>query len=294
MKAIVSISCCCILSMVPHVFSASRQQSAGVIKVDARLVEVYATIYDHKGRYVDGLSLDSFQILEDGKPQKITNFEATTESLSCAILLDTTGSMAEALPRVKNSIVKLLDALSPQDSVAIYTFDQRLVVRQEFTTDKSAAKRAVLRTRAEGSTALFDALSEVAQDVSTRSGKKALVVFTDGDDNASALNASAAVARAKKAGVPLYAIAEGEATHSQKLKKLLDDLSEATGGAAYQVKNPDDIEPVFREISQGLQHLYMIAYQPPLGPAGKWRKVSLMVKGLKDCRIRAKEGYFPN
>jgi VWFA-related protein len=93
------------LSMAAHVLSASSQQSPGVIKVDVRLVEVYATIYDHKGRYVDGLSRDSFQIFEDGKPQEITNFEATTESLSCAILLDTTGSMAEALPRVKYSIV---------------------------------------------------------------------------------------------------------------------------------------------------------------------------------------------
>src|SRR5258708_36915876 len=106
--------------------------------------------------------------------------------------------MSEALPRVKNSIVKLIDELGPQDSVAIYTFDERRDVRQEFTTNKDAAKRAILRTRAQGRTALFDALSEVAQDISKRPGKKVLVVFTDGDDNASALNANSAIARAKK------------------------------------------------------------------------------------------------
>jgi len=75
-----------------------------------------------------------------------------------------------------------------------------LTVRQEFTTDKDAAKRAILRTRAQGRTALFDALSQVAQDISKRPGKKTLIVFTDGDDNSSALNANAAVGRAKKVG----------------------------------------------------------------------------------------------
>jgi Ca-activated chloride channel family protein len=269
------------------------QEPTSIIKVQVRLVEVYASIHDHKGHFVDGLSREDFQVSEDGKPQQIASFDSTSQSLSCAILLDTTESMNEALPRVKNSIVKLIDELSPQDSIAIYTFDQRLVIRQEFTTDKSAAKRAALRTRAEGATALFDALSEAAQELSQRSGKKVLILFTDGDDNSSALNASAAVARAKKAGVPLYTIAEGEATRSKNLRKLLDDLSQRTGGAAYEVKRPGDIEQVFHEISEDLRHLYMISYRPPSGPSdGKWRKIDLLVKGPKDYHVRAKEGYF--
>ena len=270
------------------------QQIPGAIRVEVHLVEVYATVYDHKGSFVDGLARDSFQVFDDGKSEQITNFETSGQSLSCGILLDTTGSMAEALPRVKNSIVKLIDALDPQDSVAIYTFDSRLTVQQEFTSDKQAAKRAILRTRAEGQTALFDALSEAAQEVAGRAGKKALVVFTDGDDNASALNATAAITRAKKLGIPLYAIAEGEATRSHNLRKILDELSERTGGAAYQVKKASEIEDVFRKIAEDLKHLYMIAYQPP-GSAGdsKWHKIEVAVRGVKDYRIRAREGYFP-
>jgi len=275
------------------VVGAYGQEPTTVIKVQVRLVEVYASIHDQKGHFVDGLNRESFQVLEDGKPQQIAAFDSTSQSLSCAILLDTTGSMNEALPRVKNSIVKLIDELDPQDSVAIYTFDQRLVIRQEFTTDKNAAKRAVLRARAEGATALFDALSEAAQELSQRSGKKILILFTDGDDNSSALNANAAVARAKKAGVPLYTIAEGEAAHSKNLRKLLDDLSRRTGGAAYEVKKPGEIEQVFHEISEDLRHLYMISYRPPQGAnGGKWRKIDLLLNGPKDCHIRAKEGYF--
>jgi len=282
-----------LLVALSFVLGTYGQEPATVIKVQVRLVEVYASIHDKKGHFVDGLSRENFEVLEDGKPQQIAAFDSTTQSLSCAILLDTTGSMGEALPRVKNAMVKLIDELGPADSVAIYTFDERLVIRQDFTTDKNVAKRAALRTRAEGAAALFDALSEAAQELSRRSGKKVLILFTDGDDNSSALNASAAVARAKKAGVPLYTIAEGEATHSHNLRKLLDELSERTGGAAYEVKKPAEMEQVFHEISEDVRHLYMISYRPPEGANdGKWRKIDVLVKGPKDYRVRAKEGYF--
>lgn len=272
---------------------SSQQQAMPAIKVDTRLVEVYASVHDHHGRFVDGLSRESFQVLEDGKPQQVSDFEATTQSISCAILLDTTGSMAEALPRVKNSVVKLIDELDEGDSVGIFTFDQQLVVRQEFTGDKSAAKRAVLRTRAAGQTALFDAMSQASQELSKRPGKKVLILFTDGDDNSSALNADAAVNRAKKDGIPLYAIAEGEATHSQKLRKLLNDLSERTGGATYEAKKPGEIEEIFHAIAEDIRHLYMLTYRPPTDqPGGKWRRIELLVRGAKEYRIRAKTGYF--
>ena len=278
---------------LPRVLRAGAAQTPGAIRVEVHLVEVYATIYDHNGHFVDGLSQDSFQILEDGKPQEIASFETSAQSLSCAILLDTTASMADALPRVKNSIVKLIDELGPQDSVAVYSFDERLVVRQPFTTDKSAAKRAVLRTRAQGRTALFDAMTQTSLDISKRPGRKTLIVFTDGDDNASALNANAAVAGANRVGIPVYAIAEGEAMQSRNLKKLLDEITGRTGGAAYLVRRSGDIDQLFHRIAQDLQHLYMLSYQPASTPAdGKWHKIELVVKGLKDPRIRAKEGYY--
>src|SRR5712664_217475 len=286
--------CVAALTLVLVSGASPAHQIPGAIKVEVHLVEVYATVHDHKGGYVDGLARDNFQVFDDGQAERITNFETSGQSLSCGILLDTTGSMAEALPRVKNSIVKLIDALDPLDSVGIYTFDSRLTVRQEFTTDKQAAKRAILRTRAEGQTALFDALSQAAQEVAGRAGKKALIVSTDGDDNASVLNATAAVTRAKKLGIPLYAIAEGEATRSHNLRKILDELSERTGGTAYQVKKASEIEEVFQKIAEDLKHLYVIAYQPPANANdAKWHKIEVAIRGVKDYRIRAREGYFP-
>lgn len=273
---------------------SAAQDSLATIKVNVRLVEVYATVLDHKGKYVDGLRSEDFRILEDGQPQKISIFESNADSLSCAILLDTTGSMREALPRVKNSVVKLIDELGPEDSVAIFTFDDHLTIRQDFTTDKDAAKRAVLRTRAEGSTALFDAISEASDELAKRRGKKAFIVFTDGDDNSSLLTASGAITHAKKVGIPLYAIAEGEATRSSQLGNVLNELSENTGGVAYKVKKADDIEEVFQTIAANLHHLYLISYKPQDdGSDGRWRKIDILVSGVENYRLRAKQGYFP-
>jgi Ca-activated chloride channel homolog len=273
----------------------SAQDSLATIKVNVRLVEVYATVLDHKGKYVDGLRRDDFQILEDGKPQRISIFESNAGALSCAILLDTTGSMREALPRVKNSVTKLIDELAPQDSVAIFTFDDHLTVRQDFTTDRDAAKRAVLRTRAAGNTALFDAISDAAEELAKRPGKKALIVFTDGDDNSSLLTAAGAIAQAKKVGIPLYAIAEGEATQSSELSKVLNELSENTGGVSYRVKKPDDIEEIFQTVANNLRHLYLMTYKPSAeGTDGKWRKIEILVSGVENYHLRAKQGYFPH
>lgn len=269
------------------------QDSMSTIKVNVRLVEVYATVLDHKGKYVDGLKQDDFKVLEDGKPQRISTFESNTDALSCAILLDTTGSMREALPRVKNSVVKLIDELGPEDAIAIYTFDDHLTVRQDFTTDKEAAKRAVLRTRAEGKTALFDALSEASEELAKRRGKKAFIFFTDGDDNSSSLTASGAIAHAKKVGIPLYAIAEGEATHSSELGKVLSELSESTGGVAYRVRKADDIEEIFHTIADSLRHLYLMSYKPGEVADGRWRKIDILVSGNESYKLRAKQGYFP-
>lgn len=285
----------CALLLLPALLaSGMAQDSLGTIKVNVRLVEVYATVLDHKGKFVDGLQSENFQILENGRPQRISIFESNTDALSCAILLDTTGSMREALPRVKNSVVKLMDTLDPQDSVAIFTFDDHLTVRQDFTTDKDAAKRAVLRTRAQGSTALFDAISEASEELAKRRGKKALIVFTDGDDNSSLLTAGAAIAQARRVGIPLYAIAEGEATHSSELGKVLNELSENTGGVAYRVKKADEIEEIFQTIASNLRHLYLLSYKP-LGDSsdGRWRKIDIQISGVQDYRLRAKQGYFP-
>jgi VWFA-related protein len=256
------------------------------------MVEVYATVLDHRGRYLDDLPRDAFHILDNGTPQPIVSFENSATELSCAILLDTTGSMAAALPKVKNAIHRLIDDFRESDWVAVYGFSTGVETLQEFTRDRNAAKKAVSRTRAEGGTALFDAISRVAGEISHRNGKKAIIVFTDGDDNASVLNVRRAIERAKKMGVPLYTAAEGEALHQPQLLSQLKELAQLTGGKAYAVKNLNDVSTIFQDISQELRHTYLLAFQPPEAPSGDWRPIQLSLSGVKDYKIQAKAGYF--
>ncbi len=269
-------------------------QERPTFKAESRLVEVYATVLDQRGRYVDDLSRSAFRILDNGAPQNIVSFENSATQVSCAILLDTTGSMAAALPKVKSAIYKLIDQFRDGDLVAIYTFSSALDKAQDFTADRSAAKRAVARTRAEGATALFDAVSRVALDVSERKGKKAIVVFTDGDDNASVLNARRATDRAKKLGIPVYTVAEGGALRQTALLNLLKDVARVTGGKSYVPKNLNAVAGIFDDIAEELRHTYWLSYQAPPATDSNWRRIDVQLNSAAAEKVHAKEGYLPN
>lgn len=269
----------------------ARAQDA-VFRADVRMVEVYATVFDGRGKFVDGLTRDRFALVEDGRPVTIDAFEGSGSALSCAILLDTTGSMNKELPVVKNSISELIDAMQVSDSFALFAFSTSLEMLQDFTTDKKAAKNSVLRVRAAGSTALFDAISQAARAVAARKGRKSLVVFTDGQDNASVLTASAAIQRARRSGIPIYTIAEGAALKDRKLVRQLEEIANNTGGKSYEAVKASQIGDVFSDISADIQHTYLLAYRQPAGPAASWRKIQVDVRGVKNFKVRAKEGYY--
>jgi VWFA-related protein len=288
------IAICCLSFALYPLPQSSAQDDFTSYRIDGRLVEVYATVVDQRGHFVDGLAADAFRVLDNGKQQRLKHFESQAEAMHCAILLDTTGSMSTALPRLKNSVIDLINALGPEDYVAVYTFTEQLVVQQDFTQDKDAARRAVLRLRPGGRTALFNALSEAAETMRNQSGKKAMVVFTDGDDNASVLNSEAAVNRARVDGVPLFTVAEGEALDSSDLKKVLASLSTSTGGAAFEVDDQKSMDAIFQRISNQLRHMYLLAYTPSIDAGEKdWRRIDVQVDSVQDARIRAKSGYFP-
>ncbi len=262
-------------------------------RADARLVEVYATVTDSRGRYIDDLTQDQFTILEQGEPRAAAGFESRSTEVSVALLLDTTGSMQAALPALKNAALKLIGDLRASDWVAVYSFNNTVSELQPFSTDKNAAKRAVLGTEPFGETALYDALARVNRDLSGRSGKKVIVVFTDGDDNASTITAQAAIQRAKAAGVPVYTIAQGAALTNPEFLKQLSGVSQATGGAAYAIHNPAEIRGVFENVSQDLLHTYFFAFQPAPAENHEYRRIEVTIRGSKPYKVRAREGFYP-
>ncbi len=263
-----------------------------LFKADGRIVEVYTTVTDSRGRYVDDLAAGQFKILEEGNPKQVMAFENHNDPVSVALLFDTTGSMANTLPLLKAAAMQLVDDLRPTDSVAVYTFSDSVSENQPLTTDKDAAKRAIFKTHAMGNTALYDALVRVNRDLSSRGGKKFIIVFTDGSDNASMLTPAAPVERAKSTGIPIYTIAEGDALHEQQLIGELTRISQATGGSHFLIHRLSDIAPVFEKVSQDLMHGYLIAFQPSPGDTHEWRKIEVVPGGTKGLQVRAREGFY--
>jgi Ca-activated chloride channel homolog len=274
--------------------SLPAQEPVPVFRSEVAIVEVFAAVLDQKGRHVGGIPQQRFVVLDNGKPQPIVSFEAETTDIKCAILLDSTGSMQDTLPVMKNATIRLIERFRPNDWFALYSFNTSLTPLIDFTQDRTAAKRAVLRVRTGGATALFDSISKVAADMAGDKGKRAIIVFTDGQDNASALNAKSALARVRKVGVPLYTVAYGEALKNRVLTDSLRSIAKETGGESFQAKRSQDIEDVFNEISGDLKNTYMITYAVPPSENNRWHQIQLTVRDMSGVQIRAREGYTPN
>lgn len=258
---------------------------------EARLVEIHAGVYDRRGRSVPGLARESFAVLDAGTPRQVEIFEPGEAPLTLAILLDVTGSMDSALPTLKIAANDLISQLRQGDSVAVFGFRDRLETVQDFTTDHKAAMLAVRRIRTEGRTALFDATARVSAITARQKGRKAIVVFTDGEDNASTLTRQRAMEAAKRHGIPCYLIAQGEALKSKRLIQTLEQMASDTGGDSFRVNKVKDIAEVFTAISRDLKSTYLLAFRAH-AEERKWYPLAVSIRDRKDLKVRCREGYY--
>jgi Ca-activated chloride channel homolog len=262
-----------------------------LFRASGRLVEINATVTDDKGKLLDGLRAENFAVLDRGQAMSVTAFENGAAPLSCVLLLDTSQSMDAAIAALKAAAMRLIAGLRPGDSIAVYSLNGGISELQPFTTDKVAATRAVLSTELGELTALYDGLVRVNRDLAGRTGKKVIVVLTDGEDTASTLSAETAVLRAKTAGVPIYTVAQGHAVGNAALLKELRDMSQATGGKAFAIRTAAEIGPVFDGVLEDLLHGYLLAFVPAGGEDRSWRRIE--VKLRRPGKVRAREGYYP-
>jgi VWFA-related protein len=261
-------------------------------RASGRLVEVYASITDARGRVIDSLRRDQFTILDEGRPRNIAAFENETSAISCALLLDTSQSMEKAMPTLRSAAMKLIGGLRPDDSVAVYSLNGGISELQPFTKDKTLAARVALRAELGELTALYDGLVRVNRDLAARTGKKAMVVFTDGEDNSSTLSADIAILRARTQGIPIYTIAQGHALGHASLLQDLSGISLATGGLSFRIQSAAEIAGVFESVLQDLLHGYLLAFQPPAAEDREWRKIEVRLHA--PTNVRARQGYYPD
>lgn len=288
--------CLCLLLFYPTSFSADEKSEVKTLRIDVRMVEVYASVFDRGGKYLPGLRLSDFRIVENGAVQSISSFESSSAALTLALLVDTTGSMLKPLPHVKNAVADLLGQINPKDRFGLFAFNNKLQVVVPFTKDRRVALRSLFRLRATGSTALFDSLAQLAPHLARITGKKAILLFTDGEDTSSVLSMEDSVRTIKRVGIPVYTVSQGLALDSKLLLERLSEISKATGGVAFTIRNPEEIGEVFSAIVEDLKHLYLLGYYPPATINSNrqgWRRIQVLVPSHKNSQVRAKEGFLP-
>ena len=262
------------------------------VTVDA--VELYTSVTE-KGRPVQGLQASNFKVFEDGAIQKIESFEFVKNlPLSVGVVLDTSASMLEALPETQKAALAFLDfSIGPKDRAFTVSFDNEPYLLSKPTNRKDKLFRSLAGLRAEGSTALYDAIIYGLYQFTGIKGKKALVLLSDGKDTASKFDFETTTEYVRKAGIQIYAIGLGISGADLEVKYKLNKLAQATGGQTFYVDSAKNLEAVYRQINEDLRSQYLLTYYSTNASGKeKWRKVEVKVEP-SNLQARTLSGYYP-
>ena len=254
------------------------------------LVEVYASVVDANGQPVRGLTVDDFEVFEDGEPQKVSAFTAGDFPLTAALALDRSFSMAgKPMTIVKGAARAFLHALRPADEAVIIGVGSQVTVLAHARSSRAEQLAAVEGLSAWGTTPLHDAIMAAIENVDGARGRRALVILSDGDDRYSDATAADAIARARRSNVMVYPIALGKTR-----PPLFAELSTLTGGRSFHARDLQGLDSTLQTIAAQLREQYLIGYspsRPPLSGANEWRSITVRVK-KPGVSVRARDGYY--
>ena len=300
-----------ILSLCATVVAAQEPPN---IKVDVNLVNLACSVRDARGALAAQLTRDDFEVVEDGVAQKLSFFGRSLDlPLTLGLIVDVSGSQEEFAKQHHRDIDEFLKrVLRPQDRAFLICFGNHLRLVSDFSSDSGQLMDQLKRFEhgergfpelgprdedRDGGTALFDALIYSSEKFQNEPGRKALVVFSDGEDNASAHHLIDAIEAAQGSGAVAYAIRYTEMKHGRLNARnkygtrVLDRLAQDTGGRAFDALKVD-LKDAFEEIEQELRSLYELAYASTSPAAeGSFRKVTVRVK-QPGYKVRTKAGYF--
>ncbi|HWM93691.1 MAG TPA: VWA domain-containing protein [Thermoanaerobaculia bacterium] len=263
-------------------------------EVEVNLVELYVAVTDRSGDLVKGLTVDDFEVLESGKKQEISKFELVENlPLTVGILLDTSGSMRSSLVQAQEAAGSFLrGVMTPRDRSFAVSFASKPRLNMPPTDDVEAVVRGFEDLQAVGDTALHDALVHSLYYFRGIKGQRALVLLSDGDDNASYIAYNDALEYARRSGVAVYAIGFNLPGLATGLRSKLSELSETSGGKAFFTSKAEELPAIYEQIERELRSRYLVAYNSnqASGKPGAFREVEVKVKrGLK---ARTARGYY--
>ncbi len=261
---------------------------------NVKAVELYTSVLA-RGRPVTGLKKEAFQVLEDGVLQDLDGFEVVTNlPLSLGIGVDTSGSMEESIVEAQKAAVEFLkDVMTKRDRTFLVTFDNEPQLVSRFTTDREKLAQALAGLRAQGSTALWDALVYGLYQYQGTKGRKAYVILTDGEDRCSHFTFDAALDYAKKTGVAVYFIGLRIGSTQLDVRHKLGRIARETGGTVYYVDSARGLARIYAEINEELRSQYLLSYVPQnKSVSNQWRKIEVKMTP-SNMAARTISGYYP-
>lgn len=291
------------------------------IVTEVNLVDVLFTVLDRRNKLVTGLEKDDFKVLDDNVPQDIRYFNRQTDlPLRIGMLLDTSNSIRDRLHFERDAAIDFVYTVlrRGKDQAFLMIFDDQPAVLQDYTDDAGKLRDEVLKLRAGGTTAVYDAVYEASRNQLSHPPRppgdqpdivrRVMVLISDGNDNLSEHTRSEAIEMAQRASVVIYTIStntewvsltqkEHETQDRLKLHltegdEVLQQLAEETGGRAFFPYYVDDLNQSFLDIGDELRSQYSLAYNPSNYHAGgPFHRIKIAVN-RKGLQVRARKGYF--
>jgi Ca-activated chloride channel family protein len=309
------------------------QESEPNIRVVVDMVQLNVAVTDSKGNYVTGLRPSDFAIVEDSLPQKLATFGEGNEPVyrvadvapdgkhsatgqtrqpgqkpaddqtlgsmvagaNVFLLFDTSNYMYRGFVFAQDAIADFVRSLESADKVALYSYSRDLSRSAPLTADRSQVLRGVRSTVAGDDAALYNCLLLTIKDAAHYTGKKVVVVFSNGPDNSSMVPPEDVAELAQSTGTAIYMISTRLAKLEPVSTAVFERMTAATGGKAYFASSWKDEQRAFASIRDDLAHLYSLSYYPQANPNRGWRGITVKLVGdrLKKYHIRTRNGYRP-
>jgi Ca-activated chloride channel homolog len=259
-------------------------------KVNVEAIQVTVTVTDEQGRFIGRIPQPAFRVLEDGRPQPITYFASEDVPLELIVAVDISGSMTTSMSPLKKAVKDFLLAVPAKDQVTLLGFNDTVFALTRKTTDPAERARAVDRLAPWGATALYDVIVRGIDMLGRQTGRKALVVFSDGEDQGSHVSLEDVERRLQASDVTLYIIAQGRGISHDYLKRTMYRLTAPTGGRTITTTSIDQLHGAFADLLDELSNQYLLGYQPTNGRRDDtWREIKVEVDGF--THVRARQGY---
>jgi Ca-activated chloride channel family protein len=298
------------------------QKSETKITTTVNLVDVLFTVLDRRNKLVPNLEKQDFKVLDDNFAQDIRYFSRQSDlPLRIGMLLDTSNSIRDRIKFEQDAANNFLFSVlrRGKDEAFVMTFDDEPQVVQAFTPDTGKLRDQILRTRAGGGTAVYDAIYDACEQELSHPPRppgdqpdvvrRVMILISDGEDNLSTHTRAEAIEIAQRSSVVIYTISTStqwvtlddpskERTGNRKYHltdgdKILQALAEETGGRAFYPYHVDDLDQSFQDIGDELRNQYSIAYNPSTHALdGRYHKIRIDVPEHKGYQVRARKGYF--